>query len=308
MSISENKRVLALSAVFLLAFGGTMYYGYSRTADFDAATARLTEMDEGFAAFDGSDNAPTNANRKAMRQAHEQVSRVGKNLQADMEKYASICYGDGKVISPVDFQNEVRGAIARIAALAVEKGAKVSTSAADLGLAQYKNAVATAADVPFRSFQLKAVAQVASDILECGAPQHAKVYCPPLPMEQIEARRPVPAFPLGFELAFEAKRGQLPAILNRIYNNKEYFLTVTGIAIDNMVSLPGIDTYRPEGEAAPAPTTGVDLSAAPAETPAAEVPAEARRIAVRKTGSSDETVRVHLNMQVRYFNPAKGRP
>ena len=116
MSISENKRVLALSAVFLLAFGGTMYYGYSRSDDKDAAQARLTEIEDGFASFDGSDCAPTNANRKAMRQAHEQVSRVGKNLQADMEKYATFCYGDGKVISPVDFQNEVRAAIARIAA------------------------------------------------------------------------------------------------------------------------------------------------------------------------------------------------
>ncbi len=307
MSISDNKRVLGISALFLLAFGGTMYYGYSRSGDFDAAQARLTEIEEGFASFEGSDCAPTNDNRKKMRQASEQVARVGKNLQADMEKYANVCYGDGKVISPVDFQNEVRSSISRIASLASGKGAVVSNAAADLGMAQYKNAVATAADVPYRSFQLKAVAQVASDILEGGAPVLDKVYCAPLPTELIEARRPVAAFPLGFEVAFEVKRGQLPGILNRIYNNKEYFLTITGIAIQNRNSLPSIDTYTPEGESAPAPTTGDDLSAAPAEEAAAPAATGERRVAVRKTGNPDETVRVHLNMQVRYFNPAKGR-
>ncbi len=306
MSISENKRVLGLSALFILAFGGTMYYGYSRSGDFDAAQNRLTEIEEGFAGFEGSECAPTNANRKIMRQASDQVSRVGKNLQADMEKYANVCYGDGKVISPVDFQNEVRDAIARVASLASEKGAKVANSAADLGMAQYKNAVATAADVPYRSFQLKAVTQVVNAILGSGAPLLDKVYCAPLPTELIEARRPVAAFPLGFEVAFEVKRGQLPAILNSIYNNKEYFLTVTGLAVLNRNSLPGIDTYTPEGESAPAPTTGDELGEAPVEE-AAAAPAEVRRIAIRKTGDPNETVRVHLNMQVRYFNPAKGR-
>ncbi len=301
MNISENKRVLALSVAFLAAFGGLAYVGYTRSCDFQTAQAELTEIEEAFDSYGSADFAPTSQNLKALREAFEKVSKVNKDLQADMEKYAVACYGDGKVIKPGDFQNEVRQAIARVAAMAGNSGATVSNPAADLGMAQFKNALAMEKDVPYRSFQLKAVEKVASAILEAGAPVLDKVYCTPLPED--EAREEA-TFPLGFEVAFNAKRGQLPAILNKIVGDHTYFLTITGISVVNQNALPAMDAYTPPGEQAAAPATGDDLSGAAAE----QAPAEGSGpVAKRKTGDPNEMVRVHLIMQVRYFNPAKAK-
>ncbi len=284
MNISENKRVLALSVAFLAAFGGIAYLGYSRTCDYQAAQAELTEIEEAFDGYGSADFAPTSENLKSLTKAYDAVTKVNKDLQADMEKYAVACYGDGKVVKPGDFQNEVRQAIARVAALAANSGATVSNPAADLGMAQFKNALAMEKDVIYRSFQLKAVEKVASIILESGAPVLDKVFCTPLPED--DARKEA-TFPLGFEVAFNARRGQLPGILNKIVGDRTYFLTITGVSVVNQTALPGIDAYTAPGE-------GVNAS-------------ESRPVATRKTGDPNETVRVHLIMQVRFFNPAKAK-
>ncbi len=301
MNISENKRVLALSVAFLAAFGGIAYLGYSRSCDFQKAQAELTEIQDAFDGYESADFAPTAENLKSLREAFEKVSKVNKDLQADMEKYAVACYGDGKVVKPGDFQNEVRQAIARVAAMASNSGSSISNPAADLGMAQFKNALAMEKDVNCRSFQLKAVERVVSAILESGAPVLDKVYCAPLP-EDDERKQAV--FPLDFEVAFNARRGQLPGILNKIVAERDYFLTVTGISVVNTSTLPGIDAYTPPNAEAEAPATGDDLSGAPA-APAPD--AESTPVATRKTGDPNETVRVHLIMQVRFFNPAKAK-
>ncbi len=300
MSISENKRVLAITTAFLVAFGGIAYHGYNRSCDFQTAQAELQSIQDAFDGYESSEFAPTPENLKLLRDALDKVSAVSKDMQADMDKYAAVCYGDGKVVKPGDFQNEVRSAIARVAALAANTSASIGNPAADLGMAQYKNALAMEKDIPYRSFQLKAVEQVATAILESGAPLLDKVYCAPLPED--DARKDA-AFPLDFEVAFNASRGQLPAILNKIVNDRKFFLTITGISVVNNSTLPGIDAYTaPNAEAAPA--SGDDLSAeAPAPTPVAE----SKSIAQRKTGDPGETVRVHLIMQVRFFNPAKAK-
>ncbi len=304
MNISENKRVLALSVLFLAAFGGVAYHGYMRSNDFAAAKAELNEIQDAFDGYNNSEFAPTKESRKALDEAIKKVTKINKELKADMEKYAEVCYGDGKTPKPGEFQNEVREAIARVAALATNSGASVGNPAADLGMAQFKNALAVEKDVPYRSFQLKAVEQVVTDILASGAPALEKVYCAPIPDEDV---RKDAVFPLDFEVAFTAKRGQLPGILNKIAGNHQYFLMVTGISVINSTPLPGIDAYVAPGEQAPAPTSGDDLMGDGGEQQAAAAPADAKAIAVRKTGDPNETVRVHLIMQVRFFNPAKAK-
>ncbi len=300
MNISENKRVLALSVVFLAAFGGIAYHGYTRSCDFSKAQAELAEIQEAYEGYNSSDFAPTPESSKALHAAVDKITKISKDMKADMDKYAAVCYGDGKTPKPGEFQNEVRQAIARVAGLAANSGSTISNPAADLGMAQFKNALAVEKDVPYRSFQLKAVEQVVSDILASGAPVLDKVYCAPVPEE--DARKAA-SFPLDFEVAFVARRGQLPGILNKIASNNRYFLMMTGIQVVNTTTLPGIDAYTPAG-VAPAPGTGDDLTAdAAPEAPAAQ----GRTIAVRKTGDPNETVRVHLLMQVRYFSPGKSK-
>lgn len=306
MNISENKRVVALSAVFALAFGGVMFYGYGKSQELAESKAKIAEINDRFAGYDGQDLAPTKKNLKAIKDAFSQVSGVNKDLQAELNRYASFCWGDGKKISAQDFQNELRDAINKIKSQASAQGARIAGPAENLGLASFKNAAPVADDVPFRSFQLKAVTRVAETIIAAGAPSLEKVYCAPLPEEAAESlnansRKAQPYFPLRFELAFDATRGALPKIVNGIVSDKDFFLTITGLAVRGGETLPGIDAYAAPAEIAAA---GEDLGAEPSQT-AENAQSGFRTVAVRKTGAPDEKVRVHMTMQVLYFTPGK---
>ena len=303
MNISENKRVVALSAVFALAFGGIMFYGYSKSQEAAESKAKIAEINDRFAGYDGQELAPTKQNLKEIKAAFSQVAEVNKDLQAELNRYAAFCWGDGKKISAQDFQNELRDSINKIKSMASAQGARVAGPAENLGLASFKNAAPVEDDVPFRSFQLKAVTRMAEYILNSGAPSLEKIYCAPLPDAAAEAqkansRKAVPYFPLRFEVAFDASRGALPKILNSVLADKDFFLTITGVSVLGGDNLPVMDAYSAPAEIA---TAGEDLGA---EAPAAATEGY-RTVAVRKTGSPDEKVRVHMTMQVLYFTPGK---
>ncbi len=316
MNILENKRVVLLSAVFALAFAGLTYVGYDRSAQYSKTQAELNKIGEKFQDYNEAELPPTPANRKAIVAACKDVEKISADMQAEMEKYAAYCHGDGKLLSPVDFQNQVRSTIAEVQNAANAAGCKLSAPAMDLGMASFKNAAATEAEVPFRSFQLKAVRRVAEAIIDSGAPTLDKIYCAPLPEEATDARKAknAPYFPLSFQVAFNAKRSEvtdgqtdeklsvLPQVINKLMNDKDFFLIITGVAVNSEASLPAMDAYQ----APSAPVAkGDDL--ADGEEAEKKAEPEARVIAVRKTGNPDETIRVHLNMQVLYFNPSKGK-
>ena len=306
MNISENKRVVALSAVFALAFGGVMFYGYGKSQEAAENRARIAEINDRFAGYDGQEVAPTKQNLKSLKDAFSQVSGVNKDLQAELNRYAAFCWGDGKKISAQDFQNELRDSINKVKSLADSQGGRVAGPAENLGLASFKNAAPVANDVPFRSFQLKAVTRVAENIISAGAPSLEKIYCAPLPEAAAESMNPnsrkaQPYFPLRFEVAFDATRGVLPQVINSIMTDKDFFLTITGISVRGNENLPGIDAYSAPAEIAAA---GDDIGGESNST--VEAAAEGfRTVAVRKTGAPDEKVRVHMTMQVLYFTPGK---
>ena len=306
MNISENKRVVALSAVFALAFGGVMFYGYGKSQECAENRAKIYEINDRFAGYDGQELAPTKQNLKDIKDAFSQVSGVNKDLQAELNRYASFCWGDGTKISAQDFQNELRDSINKVKSLADSQGGRVAGPAENLGLASFKNAAPVANDVPFRSFQLKAVTRVAENIISAGAPSLEKIYCAPLPEAAAESlnpnsRKAQPYFPLRFEVAFDATRGVLPQVINSIMADKDFFLTITGIAVRGNENLPGIDAYSAPAEIAAA---GDDIGGESNST--VEAAAEGfRTVAVRKTGAPDEKVRVHMTMQVLYFTPGK---
>ena len=306
MNISENKRVVALSAVFALAFGGIMFYGYGKSQEIAANKEKIAEINDRFAGYDNQELAPTSQNLKDIKEAFSQVSGVNKDLQAELNRYAAHCWGDGKKISAQDFQNELRDAINKIKNLAATQGSNIAGPAENLGLASFKNAAPVADDVPFRSFQLKAVTRMAEYIVGAGAPSLEKVYCAPLPAEAAESlnansRKAVPYFPLRFEVAFDINRGDLPKILNSIMSDKDFFLTITGIAVRGGDNLPGIDAYTAPAEiAAAGQDVGVEATAAEGSAAGGS-----RTVAVRKTGGADERARVHMTMQVLYFTPGK---
>ncbi len=304
MNILENKRVVALSAVFALAFGGLVYYGYDRSQAFDAAKKELDSINEKVLDFEQSEYPPTNATRKAVKDATKKVEDTLKTLKADFAAYEAKCIGNGKVITSVDFTNQVRGAIDDIKRAAEEKGCKLSPAAEDLGFAPFKNDAAPAEEVPFRSFHLKAAKRVAEIVLASGAPLLDKVYCAPLPDPKL--RKKAGNFPLSLEVAFEANRCEvedgktpvsvLPQVMNSLVEDKDFFFKVTGLWVGAPEeSLPAMDEYK--GATVDA-DKGDDLSGEAAPNQETEY----RQIAVRKTGSPDEKVRVHINLQVIYFN------
>lgn len=313
MNILENKRVVLISTLFALGFAGLAYVGYDRSTQFSKTQAELKKIETKFQDYNEADLPPTATNRKAIVAACKEVDKISADMQAEIGKYASYCYGDGKVLSPVDFQNQVRATIAEVQNKANAAGCTLSAPAMDLGMASFKNAAATESEVPYRSFQLKAVQRVAEAIIDSGAPALDKVYCAPLPEEATNARKGKGAayFPLSFQVAFNAKRGvdtdgqtddklsTLPRVMNALMEDKDFFLIVTGMAVESAASLPARDAYQ---EPAAPVAQGDDLGGE--AQPAA--PAE-RIIAVRKTGNPDEIARVHLNIQVLYFNPSKGK-
>lgn len=296
MNISENKRVLAISALFALAFGGICYYGYTRSVAYDETTRKLDEISERFQEYESAEFAPTKETLRNFDEANKKLKQINGDLQKDFHRYANFCYGDGKQISAQDFQNELRGAIAEVKDLAADKKCNVAGAAADLGLRAFINEAPVSKDVPFRRFQLQAVSRVAQGIVGSGAPELSKVYCAPLPDDK---ERQAAYFPLDFEVAFTAKRGVLPQVMNQIISDRNYFLMVTGVSVLNETPVAAQDPYQKPAQVT---TQGDDITA---DVPEEQVAPPARQIAVRKLGNDDETVRVHLTLQVLYFNPAK---
>ncbi len=301
MNISENKRVVALSALFALAFGGVMFYGYGESQKHAANEAEIAQIRDRFDTYANAEIAPTKQGLKEVKGALSDVSAVNKEMQADMNRYAAYCWGDGKAVSALEFQKKLQDACKKVQSLASANQAKVTGSAADLGMRTHQKAAPVADNVPFLDFQLKAVSRVVETILAADVTNVSKVYCEALPEAAFESRdansRKAKAyFPLGFEVAFEAKRGALPAIINSIVKDKDFFLTITGLAVEGNDKLASVDAYKAPAANEPA---GSDLGEESVSESAGEV------VAVQKTGAPAETVRVYMTMQVLYFTPGK---
>ncbi len=303
MNILENKRVLCLTSVFALAFAGLVYFGFGRTADGSAARVQLEGYGQQVEDHDAAALPPTRQTLSALKESVRGVNDALAALKEDFEKYRQSCVGNGETISAVDFQNRLRDSLAELGRNAQEAGCTLSPAAANLGMGAYENSAPTAEDVPYLHFQMRAARRVADLIVQSGAPLLDKVYCAPLP--EAKARTRSDFFPLNLEVAFNAKRSDvaenpvsvLPQVLNSLSADKDYFIMITGMWVNSTEeSLPAVDPYMaPGGD----PNMGDSITdnAGGAQEP------EVRQIAVRKTGSPDETVRVHLNLQVLYFNP-----
>lgn len=296
MNISENKRVVALSAVFALAFGGIMFYGYGESQKNAANEAEIAQIRDRFDTYANAEMPPTKQSLKEIKAAFSEVSAANKDMQAEMNRYAAHCWGDGKAISSLEFQTRLLAACKKIKNLADSSQAKITGSAAELGMKTHQRNAPVADNVPFLDFQLRAVTRVAESILAADTTALSKVYCADLPEIAFETRKPAPYFPLGFEVAFEAKRSAIGSVINSIVQDKDFFLTITGVAVEGPDKLASIDAYK-------APNANATAGANLGEEVAAEDSVEV--VAVRKTGSPDETVRVYMTLQVLYFTPGK---
>lgn len=299
MNISENKRVVALSALFALAFGGVMFYGYGESQKYAANEAEISQIRDRFEGYTSKDMAPTKQNLKEIKSAFSEVAAARADMQAEMNRYAEKCMGEGKKISALEFQERLNASCDALRKMANAQKVAFSGSAAEMGMETHRKAIPVADNVPFLDFQRRAVQRVSETIISANVTSFTKVYCHALPDEAIESiepnnRKAAPYFPLSFEVEFEAKRGAIPAVINSIVKDKDYFLTITGVAVEDASKLPGVDAYKEPG--APA-EGGSNLGEETAAASAGDV------IAVRKVGAPDEKVRVYLTLQVLYFTP-----
>ena len=306
MSISDNKRVVTLATVMGLAFAGILYVGFTKNAEYEETQARLNEISDQFQDYQNQDTTPTKQNLENLTAAYKEVSKVSDDMKAAFSKYASFCTGQPQ-ISAQDFQKQLLADIASVRTLATDKKVGLARGAEDLGMGSYKTAASKKDEVPYLAFQHQAVKRVVEDIINSAPASLEKVYCEDLPDEaSLDNKKPAEYFPLRFQVAFEAKRGTLPQVINKIMEDKEFFLMITGLAVQGRDVVPPVAAYTPPATAAEVQgddLTGGDGAEADGDTPAAAPPA--RTIAVQLTGKPDETARVHMTFQVLYFNPKK---
>lgn len=303
MSISDNKRVVTLASVMGLAFVGITYFGFSKNQEYEETQAKLTEISERFQDYANQDTTPTKQNLDSLTAAFKEVTAVGNDMQQAFNKYAAFCIGQPQITAQ-EFQKQLLADIAAVRTMAADKKITLSRPAEDMGMTTLKTAAPTKDQVPFLAFQHQAVKRVVEDILNSGVASLEKVYCEELPEQaSLDNKKPAQYFPLRFQVAFEAKRGSLPQIINKVMEDKEYFLMITGLAVQGKDNLPPVAAYTPP------PTTaevqGDDLAGGDEGGDKEAAAPPARTVAVQLTGKDDETARVHMTFQVLYFNNTK---
>ncbi len=299
MNISENKRVAIVAAIFGLAFAGIMYQGYSTYSEAQEDNKQLANIRAEFENYNASEFPPTTGSLNMLRKAQEKAVTLNKEFTASMERYATATKTQTQGINtPVDFQNAVNSSIAAIKKDAETKSVKLGPGAVDLGMTEFKNTAAKATTVPYRAFMLGAVKNIAGSIIDSGAVALDKIYCGPLPEDaDTSARRAPEYFPLNIEVSFTAKRGTLPQVLNTLIKDKSFFYLITGVGVESDIALPSISAYEE-----PVVSEGglpLDDPNAPVEDAPLE---DESSIARPMTGLDSESVRVHLNLEVLYFN------
>ncbi len=297
MNISENKRIFLHAFVYGAAFATIAYMGYSYYADADKKNERLSELSSKFDNYNASEFPPTEDSLNKLRKAYGVASKLSKELAAKMDRYAAAAKSAITGIkTPVDFQNAVNKAITEAKQAADGKKVQIGPGAIDLGFGSFKNTAALAPEVPYRAFMLAAVQNAVDTLIDAPCVTIDKIYCANLPEETQKRGRNAPDyFPLRFEISFTAKRGSLPAVLNAILKDNKFYYLITGLGAESNITLPSIEPYV---EPRVTEQVVVDPEASADQGPAVAPNSVARPM----TGLPTETVHVHLNLEVLYFN------
>lgn len=308
MNISENKRVLALAGAFGIVFIAITYLGISWRSAASEKIAWLNEQQSLFDDMRARDFPPTQKMLHIVKNAAATTSDIADQMHASIEAYRSQTTPEnGKLVSPQQFQAQVKSAILQLENQSKAKSVAVSAGASKLGMAAYQNSYATTEAAPILSFELKAVQNVAQSIIDNHGASINKIYCAPLPDEAIAPpgkKLKQEWVLLPFEINFTANKNTLPAVLNSLVENKQFCFLITGIRVLTETQLPTLSAYTPptatKKEAAP--TVGDDLGAG-SSTPVAENKEQEQTRILAKQLLGNGTVRVHLALEVLYLHP-----
>ena len=306
MNIMENKRVTAIAVLMAAGFGALCYKGYENYSALKATQSEIAAKIDKVEGYRSEELPPTAKNSQLVVQAANEVEKLAAELTKDVEKYAIFCVKnkEGKDaqnnVTPVSFQNRLRALSSQIVQ---DAGGHcvLHNSSGDFGMTSLKNQAPTELAAPYYNFLLTAVNGALHHIIAAGAPTIERVYCAPLPEEEMTARKQAAYFPLSFEVAFTAKRSEvikaddpstysvLPQVLNKLAQDPNVFYIVTGMAVSAIQNAPVV--------------SGSSAAVSPAEA-SAETPQTTRKASLL-LGSPDEQVNVHLNIQALYFTTDK---
>lgn len=296
MNISENKRIVGITALFAIAFGGLMYYGFDCAGQADESMAQLDGIRSDYSGFEEADIQPSSDNIKALKKICDEAKAKRQELESLMEGYKKVCAGDGVSMAATDYLVRIKQDRAEVKKKAEEKKCSLAGNAASFGKEDrdFETAPESVRVAPLY-FQHRVVSSLVNQLVDAGASAVESIYCAPLPEVTYGEGDDWETEPMSFEIDFRVPRGVLAPVLNGIMSSREYFMTITGMYVNNESSLAAMDAFTP-------PAAPADPAAAPAGS-AAEDPATQAPVAVLKTGADSENVRVHLNIQVLYFNP-----
>lgn len=298
MNISENKRIAGITVLFAIAFGGLMYYGFDCAGQADESMAKLDNIRNDYSGFEEADIQPSPENVKALRKICDEAKAKRQELETLMDGYKKVCAGDGVSMAATDYLVRIKQDRAEVKKKADAKKCNLAGNAASFGKEDrdFETAPESVRVAPL-FFQHRVVSSLVNKLVDAGASAVESIYCAPLPEATYGEGDDWETEPMSFEIDFRVPRGVLASVLNDIMSSREYFMTITGMYVNNENSLPAMDAFT--APVAPA----ADPAAAPAGDAAADPAAAQAPVAVLKTGADSETVRVHLNIQVLYFNP-----
>ncbi|MGN0875234.1 MAG: hypothetical protein ACI4OZ_08610 [Akkermansia sp.] len=301
MSISENKRVLGISAAFLAAFAGLGYVGFSQHSACEEATKELTDTADNISSMADAEFAPSRNVQKELTAANKTLAAQKDAMKAQFAPYPALC--DTKPLSSPEFQAKLRRMNEELTAAAKTANCDIAAPARDLGMSSLLRDTPQADMVPLLTFQLEAIGGLEKHAVDAGAVRLDKVFCAPLPdpKEAAKAAKKLELlgrryYPVDLELAFTAKHGTVLDALNRIMNDKKVFYIITGLAIKNDTPLQPMDDALGKQQEALPTTQGAEAAGAEAAAPPVPV---AKQIA----GLDKEEARVHLTVRALYFIP-----
>ncbi len=154
-------------------------------------------------------------------------------------------------------------------------------------------------------FELNAINDLCTKLVDCGLTKFLKVYRPQLKIEapakddedeEVEEsdgpQKNWSAMPM--EIAFQGTRQSVLKAINVITGNKDYLFTINAIRIRNQRMLPPPIPTKPAEDAAPA--VNDDLRTPEEKAADAEAPRPPQEVVVPYTGNEEVAVQVTLNL------------
>ncbi len=331
MNISENKRVVAMSGGFLLAFVGLIALGLHFKTTGEENIVKLNETQD---AFDNLRAKRFPANEQTLPEITAEAAKatsIKERILATTAPFGQTVENttliDGRPITGKELQDKLNTLHNKLEQLCKEKGVKLTPEASWLGFSSFRSITPNESDAPDLSFELSGINHFVNTVANSGAVSITKIYRP-TDIEQTDKNgKPKPAArkntgdwsTLPFEISFQANRGTIGNILEAIAQDKEYCYYITGMRVaSDLTTLVPLDPYKKPAAPQPEETAtavsdviddGLGGGDALGGTPAAEpAPEENHRVAqtVAKQILGNETIRVYIACElVRFNTPAK---